>query len=280
MAELVVTQIRSAIGAKPKQRGTLRALGLGRIDGPPGQQQVHGDRMRQAAWQLHHAAVQGLATDTGWFQFSNADETAFRSAAGLIAAGAQPNTLYEQLYKNDPEARLRLIGEVLRSFELQADGRLAVIRVDRATLERVGATDRLLEPEQIQLLKQRCTATALILDDWRARHNRPVDAAALATFGQISEAFMERVVELLDEVGGQPDALLEALREGRVSRFRTDTSDALEQWLRESQSLSARREAAAMSAAELAHRSGLEPETAAKLREWIVSAIYDPLAQR
>lgn len=29
--ELVVTQIRSAIGAKPKQRGTLRALGLGRV---------------------------------------------------------------------------------------------------------------------------------------------------------------------------------------------------------------------------------------------------------
>jgi large subunit ribosomal protein L30 len=33
MAEgtLTVTQTRSAIGAKPKQRGTLRALGLGRI---------------------------------------------------------------------------------------------------------------------------------------------------------------------------------------------------------------------------------------------------------
>ena len=28
---LRVTQIRSAIGTKPKQRGTLRALGLGRI---------------------------------------------------------------------------------------------------------------------------------------------------------------------------------------------------------------------------------------------------------
>ena len=28
---LKVTQVRSAIGAKPKQRGTLRALGLGRI---------------------------------------------------------------------------------------------------------------------------------------------------------------------------------------------------------------------------------------------------------
>jgi large subunit ribosomal protein L30 len=30
-AELKITQIRSAISSKPKQRGTLRALGLGRI---------------------------------------------------------------------------------------------------------------------------------------------------------------------------------------------------------------------------------------------------------
>jgi len=31
MSQLKVTQTRSAIGTKPKQRGTLRALGLGRI---------------------------------------------------------------------------------------------------------------------------------------------------------------------------------------------------------------------------------------------------------
>jgi len=31
MSELKVTQVRSAIGVKPKQKGTLRALGLGRI---------------------------------------------------------------------------------------------------------------------------------------------------------------------------------------------------------------------------------------------------------
>ena len=31
MAQLKLTQVRSAIGSKPKQRGTLRALGLGRI---------------------------------------------------------------------------------------------------------------------------------------------------------------------------------------------------------------------------------------------------------
>jgi large subunit ribosomal protein L30 len=31
MADITVTQVRSSIGAKPKHRGTLRALGLGRI---------------------------------------------------------------------------------------------------------------------------------------------------------------------------------------------------------------------------------------------------------
>ena len=31
MADIKVTQIKSSIGTKPKHRGTLRALGLGRI---------------------------------------------------------------------------------------------------------------------------------------------------------------------------------------------------------------------------------------------------------
>ena len=37
---LLVTQVRSGIGRKPPQRGTLRALGLGRI----GKSKVHSDR--------------------------------------------------------------------------------------------------------------------------------------------------------------------------------------------------------------------------------------------
>ena len=40
MSEIRITQTRSAIGTKPKQRGTLRALGLGRI----GQTNVLPDR--------------------------------------------------------------------------------------------------------------------------------------------------------------------------------------------------------------------------------------------
>ena len=42
---ILVTQVRSAIGVKPKQRGTLRALGLGRIGRSntlPDRPEVHG----------------------------------------------------------------------------------------------------------------------------------------------------------------------------------------------------------------------------------------------
>jgi large subunit ribosomal protein L30 len=40
MSTLHITQVRSAIGSKPKQRGTLRALGLRRINHTV----VHSDR--------------------------------------------------------------------------------------------------------------------------------------------------------------------------------------------------------------------------------------------
>jgi large subunit ribosomal protein L30 len=40
MSTLHITQVRSAIGSKPKQRGTLRALGLRRINHTV----VHADR--------------------------------------------------------------------------------------------------------------------------------------------------------------------------------------------------------------------------------------------
>ena len=39
MAQIVVTQIKSTIGVKPKHRGTIRALGLGKI----GRSRVHED---------------------------------------------------------------------------------------------------------------------------------------------------------------------------------------------------------------------------------------------
>jgi len=131
----------------------------------------------------------GLATDTGWFQFSNANSAAFETAGRLVAAGAKPNELYERLYKNDPEARLRLIGEVLSSFELHCDGRLAIIRIDRPMLVRCNATGKLSEevinePQRIGSV----VAAVLLIEPYEAdgpirvsfRSKRDIDVAAIA----------------------------------------------------------------------------------------------------
>lgn len=96
----------------------------------------------------------GLAADTGWYRFSNAGASVFETAARLVARGARPNELYERLYLNEPLARARLLGEVYSSFELLAGGRLAVIRVTQAMLQRSGATramteDLINEPQRV-----------------------------------------------------------------------------------------------------------------------------------
>lgn len=51
MAQIVVTQIKSTIGTKPKHRGTIRALGLGRI----GRSRVHEDNP-VIRGMIHHVA--------------------------------------------------------------------------------------------------------------------------------------------------------------------------------------------------------------------------------
>jgi len=91
------------------------------------------------------ALFTGLATDTGWFRFANADRAVFAAASKLVKAGARPNELYERLYLSDCEARARLIGAILSSFELYAGGRLAVIRITQELLSRCGATREMTE---------------------------------------------------------------------------------------------------------------------------------------
>lgn len=96
----------------------------------------------------------GLATDTGWFRFSSVDDRCLRVAEALVRAGAKPSRIYEQLYNQEPERRLRLLGAMLESLEVRAGGKLAIVQLDRAAFERAGAgpgdTEEMVnEPQKI-----------------------------------------------------------------------------------------------------------------------------------
>ncbi len=130
----------------------------------------------------------GLATDTGWFRFSNADSIAYATASRLIAAGARPNELYERLYLNESAPRARLRGAVLSSFELHADGRLAVVRITRSMLASCGATRDMTENlvNEPQCVESVLAAVLLVEPDDDGpvrvsfRSKRAIDVAAIA----------------------------------------------------------------------------------------------------
>jgi phosphoesterase RecJ-like protein len=80
-----------------------------------------------------------IASDTGWFQFSNTRPFTMRLAAMLMEAGVDTDRLYQLLYQNERKERVALQARALNSLELLKDGRLAVMRVTLADFEATGA---------------------------------------------------------------------------------------------------------------------------------------------
>ncbi len=80
-----------------------------------------------------------LVSDTGGFRFSNTTAAAFDAAAELVRAGASPETISKWLYESQPESVLRLVGEMLQTLEVHADGRVATAWLTREMAERAGA---------------------------------------------------------------------------------------------------------------------------------------------
>jgi len=74
-----------------------------------------------------------LSTDTGDFRYSNATERAFRAAAEMVDAGAQPPEVANWIHNNRSLASVRLLGESLRTLRIVCDGKLALISADQAS---------------------------------------------------------------------------------------------------------------------------------------------------
>jgi len=80
-----------------------------------------------------------IASDTGWFQFSNTRPYTLRLAARLIEHGVNTDEMYQYLYQNERRERVTLQTHGLQSLELLAEGRLAVMRISRDDFEKTGA---------------------------------------------------------------------------------------------------------------------------------------------
>jgi len=101
------------------------------------------DFLKYAKWPVTEKIAQALfiavATDTGWFQFSNTDSRVYRSCAELIDAGASPTEIYHDLYQNYSHQRFKLMTAVLNTLELHLDGRYATQHLLQRDFEQAGA---------------------------------------------------------------------------------------------------------------------------------------------
>jgi phosphoesterase RecJ-like protein len=101
------------------------------------------DLIKYAGWPVTEKIAESLfvalATDTGWFQFSNTDSRVYRACAELIDTGIKPTQIYDHLYLNFSQERFKLMAEMLNKLELHLDGRYAVMQISQQDFERTGA---------------------------------------------------------------------------------------------------------------------------------------------
>lgn len=108
----------------------------------------------QAQQAINEALFTGIASDTGWFRFSNVTPDTHRLAADLIAAGVNHTDLYARLEQAERPEKLRLLIRAVDSLELLADDRAAVMTLRLADFTETGAqpeeTERLIDiPQQV-----------------------------------------------------------------------------------------------------------------------------------
>jgi len=168
-----------------------------------------------AGWVVRGKAAEalfvGLATDTGWFRFSNTSHAAMDVAAKLTALGVVPSDLYERIYLCDAAARVRLIARVLSGLQLVADERIAIQTLTRQTLTECGATDAMTEEIVNEPMRIASVNVSVFFSESpdngpirvNVRSKRDVDVALLARQfggGGHARAAGARIAGTLDEV--------------------------------------------------------------------------------
>jgi phosphoesterase RecJ-like protein len=134
------------------------------------------EMFKYAGWTITERIAEALfvavATDTGWFRFSNTDGRTYRACAELIDAGAKPTPIYDNLFHNFSQARFRLMISMLDSLELHLDNRYAAMQITQQDFEQTGAeyhdTENLINEAQ-RIATVTTTALFIELKDGRIR---------------------------------------------------------------------------------------------------------------
>lgn len=81
-----------------------------------------------------------LASDTGFFRYSNTTLRAFEAAEELVRAGASPGEISLWINESQSRSAIKLLGLCLTTLEVTDDGKIATIELPKDFYEEAGAT--------------------------------------------------------------------------------------------------------------------------------------------
>lgn len=89
------------------------------------------------------------------------------------------------------------------------------------------------DPDRLESVECNGAALKEFVRSWQKGRGKRVDRDALEDSGAVSGTFIDRVTELAEELNGDGEQIIEALRDGQVNRFRSDSMDDLETYFEE-----------------------------------------------
>ena len=90
---------------------------------------------------IRDALYIGIASDTGWFSFSNTTAHTLRLAATLVEAGVDGATIRVELEQNERMAKLHLMCRALDGLEVVDPGEAAIMTLRASDFLEVGASE-------------------------------------------------------------------------------------------------------------------------------------------
>jgi len=82
----------------------------------------------------------GILTDTGGFRYSSTSKESLMAAAHVVACGASPQWISENIYERNPLSKIRLLARTLETLAIEMDGKVGSLVITQKTLDQAGAS--------------------------------------------------------------------------------------------------------------------------------------------
>ena len=85
---------------------------------------------------FYESIYTGIATDTGNFSFSNANEKTFKVVSRIMKYLKNPSEIYKKIYCNKPIKKIRITGDVLKRIKLYFNNKVAISYVKKSDMKK------------------------------------------------------------------------------------------------------------------------------------------------